>query len=105
MKLEPVPCAAISAWAFMTKHGISAGQRQAGLRLHLATGVLRRAEVPSPTRRLWKCPKCGHRFVTANLSHSCGRYRLAAHFAGKSGAVRAAFSRLVAVAPPSFDSH
>ena len=36
--------------------------------------------------------------MTANLSHSCGRYRLAAHFTGKSGAVRAAFSRLVAVA-------
>ncbi|HMD36749.1 MAG TPA: DUF5655 domain-containing protein [Vicinamibacterales bacterium] len=25
--------------------------------------------------RLWRCPKCGAKFVSANMSHSCGRYR------------------------------
>jgi len=40
---------------------------------------------------LWKCPRCGHRFVTRNLAHSCGRYRLAEHFRGKDPAVRRLF--------------
>ena len=52
----------------------------------------------STKRRLWRCPKCGHRFVTANLWHSCGRYRLDAHFKGKPPGLRAAFRRWVAVA-------
>lgn len=47
---------------------------------------------------LWRCPECGHRFVTKNLWHSCGRYRLADHFTGKPPAVRQAFNRWVAVA-------
>lgn len=47
---------------------------------------------------LWRCPKCGHRFVTRNLWHSCGRYRLADHFAGKPASLRATFRRWVAVA-------
>lgn len=38
---------------------------------------------PSKTRRLWRCPKCGHRFVSANLWPSCGRYRVADHFRGR----------------------
>ena len=25
---------------------------------------------------LWQCPKCGERFVTANMWHSCGKYSL-----------------------------
>ena len=50
------------------------------------------------TPRLWRCPRCGHRFVTKNLSHSCGRYRLRDHFAGKPAALLATFRRLVAVA-------
>lgn len=29
-----------------------------------------------PRRPLWRCPKCGHRFVTKNMWHSCGRYRI-----------------------------
>jgi hypothetical protein len=49
-------------------------------------------------RRLWRCPKCGHRFVTRNLWHSCGRYRLADHFRGKPKALRDAFDRFVALA-------
>ena len=34
-------------------------------------------------RPLWMCPKCGHRFVTKNLSHSCVRIALRVHFDGK----------------------
>jgi hypothetical protein len=30
---------------------------------------------------LWTCPKCGAKFVSANMSHSCGRFALAALFA------------------------
>ena len=45
-------------------------------------------------RPLWKCPECGHRFVTANIWHSCGRYRIDDHFAGKEPAVREIFDRL-----------
>jgi ribosomal protein S27AE len=29
---------------------------------------------------LWTCPKCGAKFVSANMSHSCGRYELDALF-------------------------
>jgi hypothetical protein len=52
---------------------------------------------PNTKRPLWKCPKCGHRFVTANIWHSCGHYRLADHFAGKP-LLRKIFDRYVAVA-------
>ncbi len=44
---------------------------------------------------LWRCPKCGHRFVTRNLWHSCGRYSLADHFKGKPKIVRQTFDRFV----------
>jgi Domain of unknown function (DUF5655) len=30
---------------------------------------------------LWTCPKCGAKFVSANMWHSCGRYRLVDLFA------------------------
>lgn len=50
------------------------------------------------SRPLWRCPACGHSFVTRNLWHSCGRYRLADHFAGKPAERRATFRRWVAVA-------
>jgi hypothetical protein len=46
---------------------------------------------------LWRCPKCGHEFVTRNLWHSCGNYTLEHHFAGKPPFVRELFDRLVAV--------
>jgi hypothetical protein len=36
--------------------------------------------------------------VTRNLWHSCGRYRLADHFAGKPRELRAAFDRYVKLA-------
>jgi hypothetical protein len=32
---------------------------------------------------LWRCPRCGHRFVTKNLWHSCVRVPVATHFRGK----------------------
>lgn len=32
---------------------------------------------------LWRCPRCGHDFVTRNLAHSCGRYSIEEHFKGK----------------------
>ncbi len=47
---------------------------------------------------LWRCPKCGHRFVTKNLWHSCGNYRLADHFRGKPRGLRLTFNRFVHLA-------
>jgi hypothetical protein len=44
-------------------------------------------------RALWTCPRCGHRFVTRNLWHSCGRHRLADHFIGRDPVVRRIFAR------------
>jgi hypothetical protein len=46
---------------------------------------------------LWTCPKCGHRFVTRNLWHSCGRYPLDDHFEGRDPVVREVFDRLVQI--------
>ena len=40
---------------------------------------------------LWKCPKCGHRFVTRNLWHSCVQVPLARHFAGRPPEVKKLF--------------
>lgn len=51
-----------------------------------------------PKRPLWQCPKCRHRFVTANIWHSCGRYKLADHFAGKPVVLRETFDRYVTAA-------
>lgn len=31
-------------------------------------------------KRLWRCPKCSERFVTANMWHSCGKFSLEALF-------------------------
>ena len=65
--------------------------------------------VPAPTTRrikifvkpkkkpLWTCPRCGHRFVTRNIWHSCSRYRIADHFAGKDPMVRQLFKRFRAL--------
>jgi hypothetical protein len=47
---------------------------------------------------LWTCPRCGHQFVTRNLSHSCGRYAIDDHFRGKDPNLRATFDRLVEIA-------
>jgi hypothetical protein len=32
--------------------------------------------MPTRLQRLWRCPKCGERFVTKNMWHSCGKFSL-----------------------------
>ena len=46
---------------------------------------------------LWTCPECRHRFASKNLSHSCGRHRIADHFAGKDPIVRKIWRRFTRV--------
>jgi hypothetical protein len=48
-------------------------------------------------RPLWWCPKCGRRFANGNQSHSCGRYDLESHFAGKPAKLRAIFDAVLLV--------
>lgn len=48
---------------------------------------------PVAKRPLWKCPECGHSFVTRNLSHSCVRVPMNAHFRGKPPERRKTFDR------------
>ena len=33
---------------------------------------------------MWACPKCGHKFVNRNQSHSCGKYTLHDFLKGKN---------------------
>lgn len=51
-----------------------------------------------PKKPMWTCPRCGHKFVTRNLWHSCSRHTLAEHFAGKPSILRRTFERFVAAA-------
>ena len=51
---------------------------------------------PASRPKLWRCPKCGARFVTKNLWHSCGRHSLADLLAGCDPATRALFRKLAA---------
>src|SRR5206468_12432860 len=60
----------------------------------LATAVRSRG-LEKKKRPLWKCPKCGQRFVTRNMSHSCGHHTLAEHFADKSPEIRQLFEALL----------
>jgi hypothetical protein len=53
--------------------------------------------MPKRSRTLWKCPRCGHRFVSRNLWHSCVRVRMTDHFRGKDPVVRRIFSALRAL--------
>ncbi len=53
--------------------------------------------MPTGKKPLWTCPKCRHRFVTANRWHSCSRHQIADHFKGKDPIVRKLFDRLRAV--------
>lgn len=46
---------------------------------------------------LWTCPRCGHQFVSRNLSHSCGRFKIGDHFKGKDPLLRKTFDRLVEI--------
>jgi hypothetical protein len=45
---------------------------------------------------LWRCKDCGRAFANKNQSHSCGRYDLAHHFAGKPPEIRALYDAVVA---------
>jgi hypothetical protein len=54
--------------------------------------------VSTGKRPLWRCHRCGHRFVTRNLAHSCGRYRLSDHFRGKDPGLREVFHAWVSAA-------
>lgn len=56
---------------------------------------------PPRKRPLWTCPKCGNRFVTANMWHSCTRVRLADHFQGRARALKPAFDRWLRAARAS----
>ena len=48
--------------------------------------------------RLWRCPKCGHRFITRNMWHSCRpSTALGAHFKGKPAALKQVFDRFRAL--------
>ena len=49
------------------------------------------------TRPLWKCPRCGVKLVSRNLSHACGDYSVEAFLAGKSARARRLFQRFVAL--------
>ena len=51
-----------------------------------------------PKPPLWQCPRCGHRFVTKNLWHSCVRVSLADHFRGKPPARRKTWNQWLATA-------
>lgn len=44
---------------------------------------------------LWTCPRCGHRFVSANVWHSCSHHEVDEHFVRSAPQVRAAFDKLV----------
>jgi hypothetical protein len=45
-------------------------------------------------KSLWTCPNCGRQFVSINRNHSCGRYSLEDHFAGKEFIVRELYDLL-----------
>ena len=50
--------------------------------------------MPQRKRPLWKCPKCGHRFVTRNMWHSCRRSsRISSHFRRRPAEFREIFDR------------
>ena len=51
-----------------------------------------RKKTPASKRPLWKCPKCGKWFVTANMWHSCGNHTVAQFFAGKDPKLKALYS-------------
>lgn len=47
----------------------------------------------SNLKPLWRCPKCGERFVTANMWHSCGKYTLEALFSRSEPQVQKLFEK------------
>jgi len=53
---------------------------------------------PSATAQkpLWECPRCGKRFVTANMWHSCARFTEVGFFADKEPEVRRLYDKVLA---------
>jgi hypothetical protein len=51
----------------------------------------------SETSGLWQCPACGNWFVTANMSHACGKYDLETLFARSEAQVFQLYRRLEAL--------
>lgn len=49
--------------------------------------------MPLNRKPLWRCPKCGERFVTKNMWHSCGKYSLETMFARSEPHVRKLFDK------------
>ena len=47
---------------------------------------------------LWTCPRCGQRFVTPNMLHSCGTWTIERFLEGKGPKARAFFDRFVELA-------
>jgi hypothetical protein len=41
---------------------------------------------------MWTCPKCGHKFVNRNQSHSCGHYTVEDFLRGKSDLAKKLFN-------------
>lgn len=50
-----------------------------------------------PPRELWQCPKCGAKFVTPNMWHSCGTFTTEALFARATPLVFQMFHQLEAL--------
>jgi hypothetical protein len=55
------------------------------------------SKTKAAARRLWRCPVCGRGFANRNQSHSCGKYNLDAHFAGKDASIRKLFQTFLAL--------
>lgn len=77
-------------------------QKNRALRVERTLAHLRgeRVQEPRPAlvdKPLWICPKCGHLFVTKNMSHSCTRHELDDLFRDKPAHVRVLFDRFRAM--------
>ena len=48
--------------------------------------------------QVWTCPGCGRQFANANQWHSCGRWDVESHLAGKPPEVVEMYHRLVEMA-------
>lgn len=62
--------------------------RAYGLVLRLGMTTMRTRKNPgrqetgkTPLKELWQCPRCGEKFISANMWHSCGKYSLEELFA------------------------
>ncbi len=57
-----------------------------------------KAKHETTPRKLWRCPKCGQTFVTANLWHSCVNVPVDAHFEDAPPVLRKTFEAFVKAA-------